>query len=235
TEKQVCFLAKGFDRGLLKKADDPLGLSEFYPCPQPLWFTTTNSDIIPRAEYELYRDQAEEIDTLTTRINNLIRAVRVAGVYDGSNTKLAQFLNEVENSMTPIDNWTAFAERGGMKGAVDWLPLDMIVGALVQLAEARERIKQELYEVTGIGDIIRGASDPDETATAQRIKGRFAGLRLQDKQARVANFTRDLIELMAEIVAEHFSPETLKLMTGLQLPDVPMMQQQQSPMMMAAE
>lgn len=231
--KTVNWLGKDFTAGLLRKVEDPLRLKGFFPCPEPLSFTRTNSDIIPRAEYDLYRDQAEEIDTLTTRINNLIKAIRVAGIYDASNKELQQFLTAVENTMTPIENWQGFAEKGGLKGAVDWLPIDMIVASLVQLAEARERIKQELYEVTGIGDIIRGASDPDETATAQRIKGRFAGLRLQDKQARVASFVRDLIELMAEVVAEHFAPETLKLMTSLQMPDEPIVQQ--PPVLMAAE
>jgi hypothetical protein len=221
TRKEVLWIVKDYEKGLLDKQPDPLGLRAFFPCPQPLAFNGTNSDIIPIPEYDLYRDQADEIDTLTTRINNLIRAVRVAGVYDATNAELSGFLTAVENSMTPLKNWTAFAEKGGMKGAMDWLPLEPIVASIVQLAEARERIKQELYEVTGIGDIIRGASDPDETATAQRIKGRFAGLRLEDKQKKVAEFARETIELMTEIVGEHFSPETLKLMTGLKLPETP--------------
>ncbi len=231
--KTVYFFAKTAKQSrILETAPDPLRLNGFFPCPKPLTFCGTNSDIIPRAEYEMYKDQAEEIDTLTHRINLLIKAVRVAGIYNSANKELVGFLEAVDNSMTGIDNWQAFQEKGGFKGAVDFLPLEPMVNSIQVLAEARERIKQELYEVTGIGDIIRGASDPDETATAQRIKGRFAGLRLQDKQDRVAIFARDLLEIMTEVIAEHFQVETLKLMTGLQLPDLPQ-PVMQPPMMVA--
>jgi hypothetical protein len=222
SSKRVLFFAKGYPEKLLEAVPDPLGLRGFFPCPKPLTFIGTTSDIIPRAEYELYRDQAEQIDVLTHRINNIIKAIRVAGVYNATNTELQSLLTAVENSMVPVANWQAFAEKGGFKGAVDWLPIETMANTLVQLAEARERIKQELYEVTGIGDIIRGASDPDETATAQRIKGKFAGLRLEDKKDQVETFCRDAIELMVEVISEHFQPETWKLMTGLKLPDMPM-------------
>ena len=35
---------------------------------------------------------------------------------------------------------------------------------------ARQECKQVIYEVTGLSDIIRGASNAQETATAQTIK-----------------------------------------------------------------
>ena len=50
-----------------------------------------------------------------------------------------------------------------------------------------------------------------------------------DKQDRVA-FARDLLELMTEVIAEHFQVKTLKLITGLQLPDLPQPVTPQPPM-----
>jgi hypothetical protein len=143
-------------------------------------------------------------------------------MYSASMPELQAVLTGVENAAIPVQNWQTFIEKGGVKGAVDWLPIKEMADTLMVLAESRERLKQELYEVTGIGDIIRGASDPDETATAQRIKGKFAGLRLEDKKDKVETFCRDAIELMVEVISEHFQPETWKLMTGLQLPDAPL-------------
>ncbi len=233
--KAVVWFCPDWDEQILDKKSDPLGLRGFFPCPRPLSFAGTNSDIIPIPEYDLYRDQADEIDELTRRINNLIRAVRVAGVFDQSNTELQTFLTQVENTMTPIKNWKGFAESGGLKGAMDFLPLEPIVKAIAELAASRERIKQELYEVTGIGDIIRGASDPNETATAQKIKSNFASIRLESKRDRVAEFARETLEIMAEIIAEHFSPETMKLMTGLKLPDTPEEAQMMAMQQMAAQ
>ena len=42
--------------------------------------------------------------------------------------------------------------------------------------------------ITGMSDIIRGLSEPNETATAQQIKGQFAVLRLSDAAARCSAF-----------------------------------------------
>jgi hypothetical protein len=70
-------------------------------------------------------------------------------------------------------------------------------------------VKQTIYEVTGISDIVRGASKANETATAQQIKGQWAGLRISTRQKRFADFARDLIRLKAEVIAERFDPQTL--------------------------
>jgi hypothetical protein len=101
-----------------------------------------------------------------------------------------------------------------MNGSIQFLPLLEISNTLTSLYAAREKVKQDLYEITGLSDIIRGASMASETATAQRIKGQFASLRLTDRQNEVARFARDIIRLKAEIMSEHFAPETLLTASG---------------------
>jgi hypothetical protein len=88
---------------------------------------------------------------------------------------------------------------------------------LIGLYDARERTKQTLYEITGISDVIRGATDPNETLGAQELKGKYAGLRIGAQQADVARFSRDLVRIFAEIISEHFSLETIKKLSGFQL------------------
>jgi hypothetical protein len=66
----------------------------------------------------------------------------------------------------------------------------------------------------GISDIMRGATNPHETATAQRIKGTMGVGRLSDQKQSVANFVRDLLRMKAEIIAKNFDAETLTRMTG---------------------
>jgi len=71
-----------------------------------------------------------------------------------------------------------------------------------------------VYEVTGLSDVLRGASDPEETATAQSIKAQYGGLRIQKAQREVQRFVRDLLRLKADIIATHFSDETLLKIDG---------------------
>ena len=77
--------------------------------------------------------------------------------------------------------------------------------------------KQDLYEITGIADIVRGASDPRETLGAQKIKGQFASLRLESRQNEVSRYCRDIVRLMTEVIAENFMPETISKMSGVQV------------------
>lgn len=212
----VYWISDGLPDRLLKKEEDPLGLSDFWPLPRPLFATTTTDSQIPVPDYALYQDQAEQLDRLTDRIRLLIGALRVVGVYNAELASLDQLLGEAgENEMVPVQNWMAFANTGGLKGNLDWLPIEQISGVLAQLFQARAQIKQDLYEVTGISDVVRGSTNAQETATAQQIKANFGNLRLQARQAEVARFARDTVRKMAEIIAEQYPEEAIIEMSGV--------------------
>ncbi len=216
-ERQVVWLCKGYE-ALLDKRPDPLRLDGFFPCPKPMFATLTTDSLIPVPDFVYYQDQADELDDITQRLTLLTRACRVVGLYDASQSaSIGRMLSEGgDNAMIPVDTWAMFAERGGIKGVIDFLPLEQTVAPIAQLQARAEAVKAQIYEITGIADIVRGYSAPSETATAQQIKGQFAALRLQDRQAEAARFARDLIALTAEIIAEHFSDQTIALMVGLQ-------------------
>jgi hypothetical protein len=214
--KCVGFLSKSME-GMIEKAPDPLELTEFFPCQKPLFATVTTDSLIPTPDYVLYQTQAIELEELTARIDSLQKALRVIGVYDTSAPALANLLNGSENKMIPVERWAAFAEKGGLEGAVDFLPIKEIGEVLLGLYESRDKVKEDLYEITGLSDIIRGNSEPNETAKAQQIKGRFAVLRISDSQTDVQRFARDSIRIQAEIIAENFSLETIKAISGVNL------------------
>jgi len=206
---KVYWLCKGMPQ-VIDVRDDPLGLEGFFPCPKPLYATTTSDTLVPVPDFVLYQDQAMELDILSDRIDGLVKALRVRGVYDASQPALQRLLTEGDNNaLIPVDKWMAFSEKGGLKGSIDLLPLDTLANALLQCYRAREDIKGQIYEITGISDIIRGASYASETATAQQIKGQYAGLRLRSMQEDVALFASELIRFKAQIMCAKFQPQTL--------------------------
>jgi hypothetical protein len=201
---------------ILDEKPDPLQLENFFPCPKPLYATLTTDSLIPIADFLQYQDQANEIDELTDRISKLAEACKVVGVYDASSPAIERMLKEgVDNTLIPVDSWAAFGEKGGLKGSVDWLPLDMVVNALNQLYISREQCKTVIYEITGLSDIIRGATKEAETATAQRLKSQFASLRLKELQNALAIFASDLLRIKAQIMCNFYQPETLAKMSGI--------------------
>ena len=214
-DKRVYWVAEGHNK-LLDSKEDPYGLDNFWPCPKPLFATQTTDTLVPVPDYALYQDQAEEIDMLTQRIGLLTEALKVVGVYDASQPAIARMLNEgVNNTLIGVDSWAAFGEKGGLKGTVDFLPMEQVVSALTYCYTAREQAKQVVYEVTGLSDIIRGASMASETATAQQIKSQYASLRLKRMQTEVAQFCSELLRIKAQLMCDLYSPESLKQMSGI--------------------
>jgi hypothetical protein len=208
TKKAYWFTEEGGE--FLDERDDPLELEGFFPCDKPLYATTTSDSLVPVPDFILYQDQAQELDILSDRIDGLVKALRVRGVYDASVPALQRLLTEGDNNtLIPVETWNAFSEKNGLKGTIDLLPLDTIAQALMQCYQARQDIKGQIYEITGIADIIRGQTEASETATAQQIKGQYAGLRLRSMQEDVALFATGLIRLKAQVICQHFQPETI--------------------------
>ncbi len=209
TRRQIIFVSKGCQYPL-DIVDDPANLEGFFPCPKPLLATTTNDEQTPVPDFVIYQDQLREMDTLTARISLLTSALRVIGVYDASQDSLKNLLQSgVENRMIPVNAWAAFAEKGGLKGVTDILPLEMVINVLQGLYTARDMVKQTIYEITGMADIIRGASVASETLGAQQIKAKFANLRLSSRQGQVAEFATIILQLKAQLMCNLYTPETL--------------------------
>ena len=206
---KVYWFTKNYSE-LIDERDDPLELEGFFPCSKPLYSTTTSDTLIPVPDFVLYQDQANELDILCDRIDGLVKALRIRGVYDASQPALQRLLTEGDNNtLIPVDKWMQFSEKGGLKGAIDILPIDELANALLNCYRARTEIKAQIYEITGISDIIRGASAASETATAQQIKGQYAGLRLRSMQEEVALFASELIRLKAQVMCSKFQPQTI--------------------------
>jgi hypothetical protein len=104
-----------------------------------------------------------------------------------------------------------------VKGLIEWIPLDMVMSALQGCIQARGQLIDDVYQVTGIADIMRGDTDPDETAAAQRIKADWGSSRVRDKQKELARFARDVLRIMGQVIAAKFAPETLGAMSNVQL------------------
>jgi hypothetical protein len=207
--RKVYWYAKGSDV-ILDVKDDPLQLGGFFPCPKPVAANVTSSNFMPRADYIFAQDQFNELDEINTRITWLTRAAKVVGVYDKSAEGIQRVFSQgAENQLIPVDNWALFAERGGIKGQVDWIPIDQVTNAIERLRQYRQDKVMQIYEVLGISDVMRGSSKASETATAQQIKAQFGSTRVQLMQFYIADWITQALRIKAEIICKHWQPETI--------------------------
>ena len=218
---QAIWVSKSLGK-ILDERDDPLGLESFFPCPKPLYATLTNESLVPVPDFTLYQDQAIALDTLCDRINGLIQALQVKGVYNAEFPEIGRLFTEgVNTNLIPVKNFQAFAEKQGLKGAIDMVDLVPIYGALEASYAAFQQVLKQIYDITGLADIVRGQSEAQETATAQQIKGQYASLRLNSMKHDVAQFATEILQLKAQIMLGKFQPETL-----LQIASVDQLSQQ---------
>ena len=207
--REVHWISRSYAEGELDSCGDPLELENFFPCPKPCLATHSTANLIPKADYLMVQTQYRRIDNLSRRIGMLEDVIQASGVYDKQNKELGQILSGNSNKMIPVENWAMFGEKGGMKGAVDWFPLDMVVAALDKLRELKIDAKAELFELTGLSDIMRGATNARETLGAQEMKSQYSSVRLQFLQGEIAEFIQQALRIKAEIITKHFQIETI--------------------------
>lgn len=215
--KQVLFICPAYENPC-KIQSDPLGLQGFFPIPRPLYAIENDQSLIPAALYTQYEQQAKELNRVSARINKLIEGLKSRGIYDATLSELDGLTEAGDNILLPAKNVTALLERGGLEKAIWMMPIETAASVLKELYVQRDATKQVIYEITGIADIMRSASDPRETYGAQQIKTQWGTQRLQRMQKEVQRYIRDLIRLKAEIISEKFQPETLEAMTLIKLP-----------------
>ncbi|MAS09970.1 hypothetical protein, partial [Salinisphaera sp.] len=198
---------------------DPLGLGSFFPIPEPVYFIRTTRSMMPIAEYSMYQDQARELNDVNRRIVRLVQMLKIAGLYDAASEKIPDLVNADDGDFLPIETAGELRAKGGLESSLFFLPINEIAKVVTSLFEHRDSLKAQIYELTGISDIMRGASDSRETASAQKIKGQYGSLRIERKAKPMARFARDSIRLLGEVIAEHFDRETLESITGEEVDD----------------
>lgn len=224
SKNKVLWIAKGWP-DVLEETDPYLVLDGFYPCPRPAYDTLTSDSLVPVPLYVYIKDQCEQIDQLTARIASLADALKLAGFYPGG--PQGEGVPEIEKAMEPefenkliaVQAWSAFLEGGGGKGPpIVWMPVEQVMTILQGCVELRKQHVEDVFQITGISDVMRGATDPQETEGAQQLKAQFGGTRIKARQKEIARFCRDVGRIVGEIVVEYFQPETIEEMTNMTLP-----------------
>ena len=208
TTSSIKYVCKDYEQDFLKETEDLLKLQGFFPMPKPIMATLTNNSIIPVPDYSEIKPMLDELDGITERMRKTMQAIKVSGCYDNSFSQLGNILNK-DVTLVSINDFVKLKENGGISGVIDFMPIAQYIQALEALAQRKAELVNAIYEVTGVSDIMRGNSDPNETATAVTKKTNFGTLRNQDRQNDMQRFITDLLNIKAEIICEQFAPETL--------------------------
>jgi len=228
SERRVVWVAEGCE-DVLDEDKPHLQLEGFFPCPKPAYGTVQPGSLIPVPEELQYEDQLEEVNSLTGRIHALTEALVMRGFYPAGGGELADAIetalktNTPGVTMVPISNWAAF---GGSKETIIWMPIEAIAQTVTLLVAQRKQVIDDVYQITGLSDIMRGSTDARETLGAQELKTQYGSTRIRDKQQELVRVARDLVAITSEVITEVFKPATMIEMSQTQLPTKAMQEQQ---------
>ena len=216
----VLFVTPNDKSDFLAIKPDPLKLERFFPVPKPLQPLRKRSDLTPICPYEVYKAQVAELESVSRRIRALVKQLKVRGMTDAAIQGDLERVSELDDGQyIAVDDASRFvAGAGGLEAHIVHWPIETIIIVLKELYVQREQIKQIIYEVTGLSDVLRGATDPNETLGAQQLKMQTGSQRLSQRQKRLAEFCCSILKIKAEIICEHYTPENLMQMTGMQIP-----------------
>lgn len=218
---RVYWVSEGVD-DFLDEDDPPLDLDGFWPCPRPAYGTLARRSLVPIPDYQRYEVLLDQIDRITRRIYDLLDEVRMRGLIAGG----GEIAEAVEAAMRERSSSSMLINvaganllaSGGASNMVQWLPLDMLAGAIQGLIEARNQLFADFDRLSGISDIMRGETEAQETLGAQRLKSQYGSIRVQDKKDELARISRDAARIAAEIMCANFSEKELQEVSQIKLP-----------------
>jgi hypothetical protein len=220
-QDKVIFVGEGA-KVVSEAIDPPWKLDGFWPLVPPAYGTLKPESLTPIPDVVYYQDQLDEINELTGRIAALTEGLRVKGFYNSGQ----ELGSAIEAALADSDNRTIMVPvaanlgpNASMKDAIHWMPLEVIAATIQQCVELRKQLMQDVYEISGLSDIMRGETEAQETLGAQQLKADFGSRRVKERQAAMQRVARDVFRLKAEIMAEQMPIERLLEMS--QVDDLP--------------
>lgn len=216
-KKARLFVACGYKDEVLRYDPDPLHVKKFFPCPRPMQANGDESKP-PLTDYSRYQDQAEELDRISERIFVLTETLRRVGIHDKAFKELADVADAAENTTIAVENWVELQAKGGLTKVQEWQDILPIAQVLAELHKQRDTLLRLIYELSGISDLARGHTDPDETLGAQKLKQSFGSSRFKRREKESRRFASEAYQIKGEVIAEFFPREQLEQMSGMDLP-----------------
>jgi hypothetical protein len=203
---------------ILDESEPHLKLRDFFPCPRPAYGTTKLRSLTPVPDYERYVEHFKKISELTGRIYSLLEWVKMKGLVPGG----ADMADSIRAALADTSDATVIGVPGALlqQGAgdfVQWMPLQAIAEAITGLIGARQELINNFYELSGISDIMRGATDAEETLGAQQLKSQYGSVRVREKIDELQRIAADAVKVASEIIAEKFTQKSLLDMSGMKL------------------
>jgi hypothetical protein len=217
--ERVIFLTTGQHGSILSDEEDTYNLKGFFPIPSPLGSSSDPECLVPIPLYRWYRMQAASLNTLDIRIEGLTQQLKYTGVFDGiaKAEDVANLMNGADGEFNPLPTTNP---NSNINQSIYVKDIGTIAAVIDRLENRKLIVLQNIRDITGLSDIVRGTTIASETATAQQLKGNFAISRIQPIQRATEQTIANVIKLAAELIVENYTVRELAIITNLLIVDI---------------
>lgn len=195
---------------------DLYGLTEFFPCTEPLVINQSTRNFWPTPEFFQVQDILDDINSIVTRMLQLTRAVRIRFLFDSSVKALQPLIGENwangEGTGMGVPNLeqSLMNNKGSLSNLVAYFPVDELMKGLQGMYVAYDQRLNMFYNITGFSDLIRGqTSEVDKTYGERQLEGKFALNRMEPYQRAVQEWIKNNYQLGLEMGLKMFSDESI--------------------------
>jgi hypothetical protein len=200
--------------------EDLYGLRNFFPSPAFIIGSKPPKSLYPRPAYVHLSQTIDQLHMSYARVFELIQGVRRRALVDGANPDLLVALNSLDSGeYIAVQNLQQIVEKGGLANMILYLPVQELVSAVNELLQLRQVFDDLFSQWFGVPDILRGVSDPQETAEAQGLKAGSAHDRFRCQKRQIAQLARDAVEMMLDLALQVFDDQKIASICGYQYLD----------------
>lgn len=218
--KKLIFTCFDYLDSHILETDPPIKFSNFFSSPPPLYPIKLSKSLTPIEPLRHYNRLQEDLNKLMDRIAKVRSVIKARGLYSKEFKNIDSLESADDGEMIPIEGvFQNLQESGGFDKAIWMWPIDKLAQVLTILENQIPIIEDKIGKITGMADIMRGASNPNETLGAQQLKAQWGSMRVNRKQRRVQSFAREIVRMMVECIAENFEKNIIERIAGMALSD----------------
>jgi hypothetical protein len=228
-EGDVKWLCEGYRESLLKplnlqKTDDQeeseldYELDNFFPSPPFILGTCGPDGMFPVPDYVQLRPLIGQLHGLADRLQQHVLALKSTGIYDGAVPGLKEALENVQSGQfKALNNFAELVDdkTPGLEKILRFFPMQEISETIRTIIEVVAQYENKFNEIYGIPDIVRGVTDPNETADAQQRKGQYHSIRTSTRSRQFQAMVRDTVEIACDLMWKKFPERKLREIVGV--------------------
>lgn len=194
---------------------DPMHFKGFFPVQKFVIGTKPNKHMYPTPVYVRIRPTLQMLHIMYGRVFNLLDAARRRCLVNASPEVVAAMNDLGEAEFISVQNWEQLVGPNGALKDLLWdVPVQELVNCIGELNNQDDKFKNNVFEWYGLPDILRGQTDPVETATAIEEKVSAAHDRFKSLKRDLADLGRDTLRMIIDAYLYLYDDEKIKEICG---------------------